>query len=393
MLHQSATMNNQNTYKDKRRFFWLTQPFLPVLPSVSCWLASTYNLPSLYWLTVIFWFVVIAILDQSLPKDSNNPPEKEFKEIENDNYYYLLLLASTPAYLINIAFVCSFVATNDLNMLDYIGIAISLGIVSGLGLAVGHELGHKTTIFFRRAGKFLLSISGVPHFIVGHLSGHHKLVATPADSSSSRMGENLYHFGFMRQHPGFFREGWQSERKKANRQNRSIWHPKNEMLQQHFITALLFGALTAGFGAIVLPFLIFQMIICWSYLSLIEYCQHYGLKREQRENGTYEPAGQEHSWNTNMIMSNNLLLNFVRHSPHHLSSIRWYQALRDHKKAPELPYCYSLMFIAAMFPPVFYYLMDKKVVQWAKGDLSKINIYSPAKQKLVEKYGQKSSEK
>ena len=378
-------------YKDKRRFFWLSQPFLPLLPSLSCWFGYTYNLPIVYWLTALFWFVLIAILDETLPVDNNNPPEHLLSEIEADNYYYKILFASTPSYLINITYVCWFVGNHDLALVDYVGIGVSLGIVSGLGLAVGHELGHKTSYFFRRAGKFLLGISGVPHFIVGHLNGHHRLVATPDDSSSSKMGESLYHFGFMRQQPGFYRESWKAEKAKAERSGKSVWNLENETLQQHLITTALFGGLTWVFGWMVLPLLLFQAYICWWYLSLIEYCQHYGLKRELQSDGSYKKATMQHSWNTNMIMSNNLLLNFVRHSPHHLSSVRWYQALRDMETAPRLPYCYSIMFIAAMFPPIFYSLMDKRVIEWAGQDMEKINIYQPAQKRLIEKWKNKGS--
>ena len=160
-------------------------------------------------------------------------------------------------------------------------------------------------------------------------------------------------------------------------------------MQQHFITTALFGGLTWAFGWMVLPLLLFQAYICWWYLSLIEYCQHYGLKRELQSDGSYKKATMQHSWNTNMIMSNNLLLNFVRHSPHHLSSVRWYQALRDMEAAPRLPYCYSIMFIAAMFPPIFYRLMDKRVIEWAGQDMEKINIHQPAKKRLIEKWKNK----
>jgi hypothetical protein len=62
-------------YVDKRRHLWLSQPFLPLLPSLSCYAAFLYDAPIFYWLTVIFWFGLVAFLDQAAPKDSNNPPE------------------------------------------------------------------------------------------------------------------------------------------------------------------------------------------------------------------------------------------------------------------------------------------------------------------------------
>ena len=373
-------------YADKRRYFWLSQPFLPLLPALSCALAVQLDAATLYWLTALFWFVLVALVDEVLPKDDNNPPESILDDVETDRYYERVLLASVPAYLINFAYVCWFVANHDIALHSYMGIAVSMGIVSGLALAVGHEFGHKTSRWHRRVGKFLLSIAGEGQFVLAHLKRHHADVATPKDLASSQMGESLYHFGFWRQQPGFFRESWALERDRLARIGKNAWSLENETLQQYLITIGIYGGLTAIFGLIVLPLLLLQMYVCWWYLSLIEYCQHYGLKRELAEDGSYKLPTPQHSWNTNMLASNNLLLNFVRHSPHHARSTRWYQALRDLKETPTLPYCYSLMFLAAMVPPVFYRLMDQRVVDWAGGEISKINMYALAQERLQETY-------
>lgn len=295
------------------------------------------------------------------------------------------MIAALPVYLFNFTFVCWFVANYDLPLHGYIGTAVSMGIVSGLALAVGHEFGHTTSHRERRVGKFLLAIAGCGQFLVAHQKCHHVDVATPKDLASSRLGESLYHFGHHRQQPGFFRESWVQEKQRAGRQDRSVWSLANETLQQYLITVLLFGSLTLAFGWIVLPMLLLQMYVCWWYLTLIEYCQHYGLKRELKPDGTYKLPTARHSWNTNMLLSNNLLLDFVRHSPHHARSTRWHQALRD-VEAPVLPYCYSIMFMAAMVPPIFYKLMDRRVVDWADGDFDKINVYRPAEERLREIY-------
>lgn len=350
-------------------------------------LAVSLNNSALYWLTVIFWFGLVSFLDEILPKDFNNPPEDSLEWLERDRYYEKVLMVSAPAYILNFVFVSWFVSKNDIGLLNYIGLAVSLGIVSGLGLAVGHELGHKTARGRRRMGKVFLAIAGCGQFLIAHLNRHHVDVCTPVDSASSQMGESLYHFGFVRQQPGFFRESWALEKRRLERKGKGAWHIENETLQQYLMTGSLFGGLTIAFGLLVLPLLLLQMYVCWWYLSLIEYCQHYGLKRELNEDGSYKAPTLRHSWNTNMLVSNNLLLNFVRHSPHHSKSTRWYQALRNLDEAPVLPYCYSIMFMAAMVPPVFYKLMDPRVASWTGGDLTKANIYKRAESKLRTTYG------
>ena len=123
----------------------------------------------------------------------------------------------------------------------------------------------------------------------------------------------------------FFKKSWQFEKERLAKKGVSAWSLQNETLQQYLGTICLFSSLTYLFGWIVLPLLLLQMYVCWWYLTLIEYCQHYGLKRDQRPDGTYELSSMKHSWNTNMLFSNNLLLNFVRHSGHHIRSTRWIQ--------------------------------------------------------------------
>jgi alkane 1-monooxygenase len=49
------------------------------------------------------------------------------------------------------------------------------------------------------------------------------------------------------------------------------------------------------------------------------------------------------------------------------------------------------MFLAAMFPPLFFHIMDKRVVEWAEGNLEKINMFPPAKERIIAKYGNNHS--
>ena len=72
------------------------------------------------------------MLDQITPKDSNNPPESVLDSIEEDNYYVKVLTVSIPFYIVNFIGVCWYVSAHSLSFSSYVGIAISMGIVSGL---------------------------------------------------------------------------------------------------------------------------------------------------------------------------------------------------------------------------------------------------------------------
>ena len=84
---KDTQIQNASEFRDKRRYFWLTQPFLPLLPTLSCFLAIEFGSGIFHWLTVIFWFGLVALLDELLPKDSNNPPIDIHLDLEGDSYY------------------------------------------------------------------------------------------------------------------------------------------------------------------------------------------------------------------------------------------------------------------------------------------------------------------
>jgi alkane 1-monooxygenase len=54
--------------------------------------------------------------------------------------------------------------------------------------------------------------------------------------------------------------------------------------------------------------------------------------------------------------------------------MRPYQSLRDFEDLPRLPSGYPGMFALAAIPPLWFRVMDPKVLAWAGGDLSKINL-------------------
>ena len=57
-----------------------------------------------------------------------------------------------------------------------------------------------------------------------------------------------------------------------------------------------------------------QAIIGFSLLEVVNYLEHYGLRRDKREDGRYERCMPEHSWNSNNVASNVLLYHLQRHS-------------------------------------------------------------------------------
>jgi alkane 1-monooxygenase len=125
----------------------------------------------------------------------------------------------------------------------------------------------------------------------------------------------------------------------------------------------------------MLPFLLVHNVVAWWQLTCANYVEHYGLLRERRPDGAWEPPRPHHSWNANHRVSNRVLFNLQRHSDHHAHPSRRYQALRSLAGLPTLPSGYFGMFVLAMVPPLWFRVMDARLLALpqVRGDLSRVN--------------------
>jgi alkane 1-monooxygenase len=281
-------------------------------------------------------------------------------------------------------------ATQPLPWYAYAALVLSVGSFNGVGIATAHELGHKKESLDRWLAKIALAPSMYGHFYVEHNRGHHKRVATPEDPASSRMGESFWAF-LPRTVWGSLRSAWSIEHERLNRKGKSVWSADNDNLQAWGLTLFLYASLAVWLGLPALAFLVLQGLYGASMLEVVNYVEHYGLLRQKDAAGRYARCEPEHSWNSNHIVGNILLYHLQRHSDHHAHPARRYQALRHFDAAPQLPAGYATMIIAAYFPPVWFAVMDQRVVRHYAGDLSKINMQPSASQRLL-KHWQKSED-
>jgi alkane 1-monooxygenase len=59
-----------------------------------------------------------------------------------------------------------------------------------------------------------------------------------------------------------------------------------------------------------------------------------------------------------------LLFELSRHSDHHYQASRKYQLLRHHEEAPQMPTGYPGMILLAMFPPLWFQVMHKRMTEF-----------------------------
>jgi alkane 1-monooxygenase len=211
-------------------------------------------------------------------------------------------------------------------------------------------------------------------------------VATAEDPASSKMGETIYRFVF-REMPGAFFRAWDLETERLERQGQSPWSLNNEIIQAGLVTLGLYGGLIAAFGPKMVPVL--AVVAFWGAFQLTSanYIEHYGLLRRKLPDGRYERCEPHHSWNSNHIISNLIVFHLQRHSDHHANPTRSYQSLRNFPELPTLPSGYFGMFLAAYVPPIWFAIMDKRVISATGGDAKRINFLPAQRARLMRQFG------
>ncbi len=350
---------------DGKRWWWLLSPAVPAVGVASV--------------------VAVPLLDLLIGEDAVNAPESAVPQLDADRYYLRIVYAYLPFQYLMTVLGVALAVTGDLSVIELIALVMATGIANGVGINTAHELGHKTSGFERWLAKITLAPVAYGHFFIEHNKGHHKNVATPEDPASSKMGETFWAF-LPRSVVGSAKSAWNIEAERLQRLNKPVISFENENLQAWGMTVVLFTALTIWLGPWALVFLVAQAVFGFCLLEVVNYLEHYGLKREKLPSGRYERCQPRHSWNSNHVVTNLLLYQLQRHSDHHANPTRHYQSLRHFDDSPQLPSGYCAMILAAYFPPLWFRLMDSKVVAHHGGDLSRANLYPAKREALLKKW-------
>jgi alkane 1-monooxygenase len=373
-------------WRDGKRYVWLLGLLVPTLPILGWAFVEATGLGVFWFFGPLIVFGLFPILDLIIGTDRENPPDSVIKWLEQDRYYRWCTYAFLPIQYTSLVAACWLWAHGDLSLVESIGLALTTGTVAGVAINTAHELGHKRASLERWLSKVALAQTGYGHFFIEHNRGHHVRVATPEDPASSRLGESFYAF-LPRTVIGSLRSSWELERERLGRTGKRWWTVHNDILNAWAMTAVLFGVLVAVFGPVVLPYLLLQAAVGFSLLEIVNYLEHYGLRREKREDGRYELTRPEHSWNSNNVASNVLLYHLQRHSDHHANPMRRYQALRSFDEAPQLPTGYAGMIVLAAIPPLWRRVMDHRLLAHYGGDLTRANIHPPARKRVLARHG------
>ena len=315
------------------------------------------------WAPMIYAWLLIPVVELFIPPSEKNMNAAEEEMAKKDRLYDYMLYV-----FVLLQFVALYIFLNNLHLpeltnWEIAGRVFSMGLLCGtFGINVGHELGHRVNKMEQALAKAALMTSLYMHFFIEHNKGHHKNVATPEDPSSARFNEPLYAFYF-RTIFYSYTSAWKIANAEMKKKNLPTLHWKNEMLQAHFIQFLFVALIFFGFGLTHGLFFLMAAFIGILLLETVNYIEHYGLLRKETTEGKFERAMPHHSWNSNHFLGRIMLFELSRHSDHHFMASRKYQVLQHHDNAPQLPTGYPGSMILAMFPPVWFYVMNKKIKQ------------------------------
>jgi len=343
--------------RDLRYLFAYT---VPISAFVAIYLGGWWS-----FLTVVYAFGFIPVVDQLLPKAYDNGVGEVTGRQLVDRFFDVLLYLNLPMFYALVVYFLYSASQQAFDPYELVGLVLSVGIVAGsLGINVAHELGHRTTAYEQFFAKALLVPCLYTHFFVEHNRGHHRRVATPEDPATSRFGESLYRF-WIRSVIGSYRSAWALEYNRLQRAHQPVLSFQNEMVRFTLIQIGYLVAVGLLFGWFALGLAIGVAAVGILLLESVNYIEHYGLQRKLLTSGRYEPVTPRHSWNSEHELGRIVLYELTRHADHHFKSTRAYHELRYLPESPELPAGYPASILMALVPPLWFGVMNERVPELA----------------------------
>ena len=338
--------------------------------------ALSFALIPLAWITAIFggWTVILlplvtwylfSALDAfaGLNLDNADPDATD-----DDLFWYRMIpLAWMPAQFVTLFGLLWYVPRAEhLGGWETFFVFFGVGVVTGtVGINYSHELMHQKNKTERLWADILLAMVLYSHFRSEHMLVHHRYVATPRDPVTARYNEGFHRF-YPRVLRQSFKSAFRAEKAMLARKDKPWTDLSNPFFKYWALQSvfLLLALIVGGWLGLVL-FLVQAGVAIWQ-LELVNYIEHYGLTRKHLGDGKYEHVQPRHSWNAAHRASNWLLINLQRHSDHHYKPDRRFPVLQTYgdAQAPQLPYGYPIMTMAAMMPWVWRRVMNPRVRRW-----------------------------
>ncbi|WP_164660766.1 alkane 1-monooxygenase [Tropicibacter sp. Alg240-R139] len=339
--------------------FWISFLLVPLV-----WFTATVGGMSLLLVPLTTWWA-FAVLDHLTGLNTQNAnPQTPDGQL---NWYIRLTQLWVPMQFLTLFGLIWYTTHNShLSSLEKVALFFGVGVITGtIGINYSHELMHQKSRFERNLGDVLLAMVLYSHFRSEHLLVHHRYVGTPRDPVTARYNEGFHRF-YPRVLVQCWRSAFRAEKDMLARKSLPWTDLHNPFFRYWTLQAgMIVLAFVLGGAGGVLLFLVQAGVAIWQ-LELVNYVEHYGLTRKHLGGGKYETVQPRHSWNASHKASNWLLINLQRHSDHHYKPDRRFPLLQNHTEedAPQLPFGYPVMTVAAMIPPLWRRVMNPRVRSW-----------------------------
>ncbi len=354
--------------------FWLSLALIPL-----AWFSAVWGGWAVLLMPLVTWYLFGIVDVFAGLNESNADPATPDDQLW---WYRLITIVWAPLQATSLfAMIWYATRADHLGTWELFGLFFGMGIITGtIGINYSHELMHQRPKVERWMADLLLAMALYSHFRSEHLLVHHRYVATPRDPVSARYNESFFRF-FPRVLWQCYGSAFDAERAMLARKGRPWTDRGNPFWRYWALQLACLGLALAVGGWIGLALFVWQAFIAAWHLELVNYLEHYGLTREHLGDGKYEYVKPHHSWNSAQKASNWLLINLQRHSDHHFKPDRRFPLLQtyDADAAPQLPYGYPIMGLAAMTPPVWRRMMNPRVRAWRKQHYSHITDWSAYK--------------
>ena len=303
-----------------------------------------------------------AALDLRFGPDGQNPPDEVMERLENDKYYRYCTYVFIPFQYASVVFGAYLFTAVNLSWLGYdgplswvgkIGVALSVGVLGGVGINTAHEMGHKKDSLERWLSKITLAqtvLRPLLHRAQPRPPRARRDAGRPAPrpDSARRSGSSCR------------AACWAAcDRRGAGGAadapaGQSPWNPDLSVQRRAQRLADVGGAVGRADRG-VRPGA--DPVHDHPGGLRLQPAGDRELPRALRAAAAEEPtaaatsaARREHSWNSDHIVTNVFLYHLQRHSDHHANPTRRYQTLRSMDGAPNLPSGYARMIAADLLP-------------------------------------------
>lgn len=352
--------------------FWVSLTLLPL-----ALIGASHGGWTVALLPVCTWYLFSG-LDFALGRDNGNPDPETIRSALFA-YRAITLIWAPLQFILLFGLIWYVPQADHLTRVERGALFFGVGVITGtVGINYSHELMHQKSRTERWLADALLAMVLYSHFRSEHLLVHHHHVGTPADAVSARYNEGFYRF-FPRVLIQSLTSAFRAEKAMLRRKNLAWFHISNPFFKYGVLQgAMLTLAFALGGWTGVALFAVQAATAIWQ-LELVNYIEHYGLTRAYLGGGKYEPVKPQHAWNADHRATNWLLINLQRHSDHHSKPGRPYPVLQSYPEdqAPQLPFGYPIMTMAAMVPPLWRRLMNPRVRAWRQRHYPDVTNWTP----------------